>query len=189
MARIVLIIGGSRSGKSAYAQMQAEALPGPRAYVATCPVMDGEMAERVRKHRQARKGRGWETIEEPCDLAGALAGAAGFPVLLVDCLTLWVNNLFYAAEQQGRPFTEEEMAERARELIAAADAFSGTLFFVANELGMGIVPGEEPTRRFRDCAGRLNQCVAAAATRSSWSWPDCPWSSRDPERRQGIGGA
>jgi adenosylcobinamide kinase/adenosylcobinamide-phosphate guanylyltransferase len=97
------------------------------------------------------------------DLAGVIGRAGACRVLLVDCLTLWVNNLFYEAEQAGRIFTEVEMAERSRELLEACAAYPGTILFVANELGMGIVPDSEPSRRFRDCAGRLNQWVAAAA--------------------------
>ena len=114
MAKIILITGGSRSGKSAYAQRLAEALPGPRAYVATCPVIDTETAERVKLHREARSASSWETIEEPVDLAGAIGRAATYRVLLVDCLTLWVNNLLYEAER-GEVFTEEETADRCRE--------------------------------------------------------------------------
>jgi len=163
MAKMILITGGSRSGKSAYAQTLAEALPGPRAYVATCPVIDAEIAERVRKHREARGKAAWETIEETVDLAGVVGRAGGYRVLLVDCLTLWVNNLFYEADLAGSIFTEEMMAERSRKLIDACAAYPGTILFVANELGMGIVPDSEPARRFRDCAGRLNQLVAAAA--------------------------
>jgi adenosylcobinamide kinase/adenosylcobinamide-phosphate guanylyltransferase len=163
MKGIHLVTGGSRSGKSAYAQALAEALPGPRAYIATCPIIDAETAERVKRHRKARDVAAWETIEEPVDLAGAIGGAAAYRVLLVDCLTLWVNNLLYEAEQRGETFTEEAMAERSRELIAACRAFPGTVIFVTNELGMGIVPADEATRRFRDCAGRCNQLIAAAA--------------------------
>ncbi len=163
MAEIHLITGGSRSGKSGYAQTLAEALPGPRAYVATCPVIDAELALRVQKHQAARHQKDWETIEETVNLAGVVGRAGGYRLLLVDCLTLWVNNLFYEAEQANRVFTEEAMAERARELIAACRAYPGTILFVANELGMGIVPDSEPARRFRDCAGRLNQLIAAAA--------------------------
>jgi adenosylcobinamide kinase / adenosylcobinamide-phosphate guanylyltransferase len=163
MADIILITGGSRSGKSAYAQRLAESLPGPRAYLATCPVIDRETAERVKLHREARSASVWETIEEPVDLAGAIGRAAGYRVLLVDCLTLWVNNLLYEAERRREPFTEEATAVRCRELIAACRAFPGTVIFVTNELGMGIVPMDEATRRFRDCAGRMNQMIAAAA--------------------------
>ncbi|MEK7374489.1 MAG: bifunctional adenosylcobinamide kinase/adenosylcobinamide-phosphate guanylyltransferase [Thermodesulfobacteriota bacterium] len=163
MAEIILITGGSRSGKSAYAQKMAEALPGPRAYLATSPVIDGEMAERVRKHREARLASDWETIEETVDLAGAIRRAGSCRVFLVDCLTLWVNNLLYEAEKRRNVFTEEAMAGRCGELIDACGAFPGTVIFVTNELGMGIIPDNEPARRFRDCAGRCNQLIAAAA--------------------------
>jgi adenosylcobinamide kinase/adenosylcobinamide-phosphate guanylyltransferase len=104
-----------------------------------------------------------ETIEETLDLAGVIGRSGACRVLVVDCLTLWVNNLFYKAAQESRGFTEEEMTDRGRELIDACAAFPGTILFVANELGMGIVPDSEPARRFRDCAGRLNQMIAAAA--------------------------
>jgi adenosylcobinamide kinase / adenosylcobinamide-phosphate guanylyltransferase len=163
MAEIILITGGSRSGKSAYAQRTAESLPGPRAYVATCLVTDPEMAERVDRHRQARSAAQWETIEEPVDLAGAIRRAAAYRVLLVDCLTLWNNNLLAAAEERGERFTEEAMALHCREVLDACGSHPGAVIFVTNELGMGIVPENETARRFRDIAGRCNQLIAAAA--------------------------
>jgi adenosylcobinamide kinase/adenosylcobinamide-phosphate guanylyltransferase len=163
MAEIILITGGSRSGKSAFAEKKAEALPGPRAYIATCPPIDPEMEERIRKHREARRGKGWETIEETVDLAGAIRRAEGCRVLLVDCLTLWINNLLYEAEKRGEVFSEEAVIGRCRELTDACGGFDGTVIFVTNELGMGIVPDNETTRRFRDIAGRCNQEIAAAA--------------------------
>ncbi len=163
MAEIILVTGGSRSGKSAYAQKLAEALPGPRAYVATCPVIDPEMEIRVKKHREARSSADWVTIEETLDLAGAIGRAAAYRVILVDCLTLWVNNLLYEAGGRGAAFTEEEAAACGREVIDACGPLPGTVIFVTNELGMGIIPDNEPARRFRDCAGRMNQLIAAAA--------------------------
>ena len=163
MAVIHLITGGGRSGKSAWAQRLAESLPGPRAYVATAPATDEEMAERIRKHREARRAAAWETIEEGEDLAGAIRRAGASRVLLVDCLTLWANNLLYTARRGGESFTEETMAGRCRELLDACGAFPGTVVFVTNELGMGIVPDNEQARLFRDCAGRMNQMIAAAS--------------------------
>src|SRR4030042_1797429 len=107
MAEIHLITGGSRSGKSAYAQKLAESLPGPRVYVATCPVIAPGTAGGGRKDREARSAAAWETIEEGADLAGAVRQAGACRVLLVDCLTLWANNLLYAAPSKGEIFTEE----------------------------------------------------------------------------------
>lgn len=163
MAKIILITGGCRSGKSALAQKMAEALPGPRAYVATCPVIDAEMEVRIRKHREARRGKGWETIEETVDLAGVIRRAGAYRVLLVDCLTLWQNNLLYEAERRGEAFTMAEAAECGRDLIAACGMFPGTVIFVTNEVGMGIVPENGQARRFRDIVGHCNQQIAAAA--------------------------
>ena len=180
MARIILVTGGCRSGKSAHAQKLAESLPGAarRAYIATAPVIDEEMRTRVRKHQQARAAAagGWTTIEAPIELAEAIAAAGmpateqpsqawhpAFDVLLVDCLTLWVNNLMYRAEQAGGQITEDAAAEECEHVLAACRAHPGTVIFVTNEVGMGIVPDNAMARRFRDLVGRCNQLVAAAA--------------------------
>lgn len=122
MARIVLITGGSRSGKSAFAQQLAEAQSSTRTYLATCPVIDAEMAERIAKHRRARQDRSWETIEEETDLVGALGRGSDTGVILVDCLTLWINNLMYQAERQGQALREEDIARTAREVLNTARA-------------------------------------------------------------------
>ncbi len=163
MARVILVTGGSRSGKSAYALKLAEGLQGARAFIATAPITDSEMRERVRRHRQARRRRRWHTIEEPLDLAGAIRGARRFDVVLADCLTLWVNNLLYQAEQSGREIGEDDIAEASRELLGACASHKGTVVFVTNEVGMGIVPDNALARRFRDMVGRCNQAVAAGA--------------------------
>jgi len=114
VAKIIFITGGSRSGKSSYAQKQAEALPGPRAYLATCPVIDEEMAGRCKKHQQARSHAAWDTIEEERDVAGVVSADRVHRVILVDCLTLWVNNLIYEAGQNNRMMTEEDITEKCR---------------------------------------------------------------------------
>ena len=150
---ITLILGGARSGKSAH----AERLIGERGlYIATAEAGDDEMAERIRAHRE-RRGVGWETIEEPLDLAGALERHAGAdrPVL-VDCLTLWLSNLMGA----GRDVEAE-----TRRLIERFGAPPCPVVLVSNEVGLGLVPATPLGRAFRDHAGRLNQRVAAAADR------------------------
>ena len=165
MADVVLIVGGCRSGKSAYAQTLAESLPAPRVYVATCPIIDDEMRRRVEQHRAARRGRGWETIEEPLDLAGAIGRCADHGAVLVDCVTLWINNLLYAAEQSGGSLDEAAVVRHCGEALDAADACRGTAILVSNEVGMGIVPDSAETRLYRDLVGRANQAIAARAGR------------------------
>ncbi len=141
-----------------------ESLGGRRVYLATCPAMDDEeMRERIARHQRDRRDRGWETIEEATDLAGALARAGAFEVVLVDCVTLWVNNLMHEAEAGGGGFDEDAMERRCGEVLEACRARGGTVIFVTNEVGMGIVPENAPARRFRDLVGRCNQALAAGA--------------------------
>lgn len=163
MGKIALVTGGCRSGKSAYAQQIAESLPPRRLYVATCPVIDEEMRERIDVHRRAREGRGWETVEEQVDLARVLDGSHQHNVVLVDCITLWVNNLMYRAEREGGTMGEEQIAEACGRVLEAAEQCFGTVILVTNEVGMGIVPDNAQARRYRDLVGRANQVIAARA--------------------------
>lgn len=165
MAHIVLVTGGARSGKSAYAQELAESLGSTRCYVATCPVVDAEMARRIARHQEQRLGRDWQTVEETLDLANAVRRSSAYSVLLIDCLTLWISNLLLAREQAGAELSEDDVVQACRDVLAPAREHSGVIVLVTNEVGMGIVPENALARRYRDLVGRCNQVMAASADR------------------------
>ncbi|HTR12375.1 MAG TPA: bifunctional adenosylcobinamide kinase/adenosylcobinamide-phosphate guanylyltransferase [Roseiarcus sp.] len=152
-AKSVLVLGGARSGKSAYAERLAEATAAERVYCATAEAGDEEMAARIARHR-AERGAGWTTIEAPLALAEALAAEARpGRVLLVDCLTLWLSNLMLGGRD-----VEAEVGR----LAEAIGALNGPAIFVSNEVGLGIIPNTKLGRDFRDAQGRANRYVAAA---------------------------
>ena len=163
MAPVILITGGSRSGKSAFAQQMAEQIEGPRLFVATCPHTDPEMDERIRRHQQDRQGRGWQIAEEPLLLADQLNNCKPGTTVLIDCLTLWINNLMYEAGEHNQEIDEDQVARQAERLGQVAGAHQGTVIMVTNEVGSGIVPDNHMARLYRDLVGRCNQVVARTA--------------------------
>jgi adenosylcobinamide kinase / adenosylcobinamide-phosphate guanylyltransferase len=163
MADIILVTGGSRSGKSGYTQKRAEQLDGKKVFIATCPRVDTEMDERISRHVAERRESDWQTIEEEIDIAGVIKENHESDIILVDCLTLWVNNLLYLHHQKNRNFTEDELATICQEIIKVSSEHPGIIFFVTNEIGSGIVPENSVTRRYRDLVGRCNQNIAQNA--------------------------
>lgn len=150
----LLVLGGARSGKSAYAEARAESFTGRLFYIATAEPRDGEMDERIRLHRE-RRGPRWETREEPLALVELLRReAAADRFILVDCLTLWISNLMFAGSDVD--------AEAAR-LAQALPELAGEVCLVSNEVGQGIVPDNKLARDFRDHAGRAHQMIARTA--------------------------
>jgi adenosylcobinamide kinase/adenosylcobinamide-phosphate guanylyltransferase len=154
VAKITLVLGGARSGKSRYAEGLIAKLPPPWIYVATAESDDDEMGTRIAAHR-SRRGPNWHVVETPHGVAAALQKSGAMPVL-VDCLTLWLSNLMLAEID-----IEAETGHLERALAAAA----APVVLVANEVGLGIVPDHPLGRRFRDAQGLLNQRVAALADR------------------------
>lgn len=150
----VLVLGGARSGKSAFAERMAIECGLERHYVATGRAWDDEMKARIAHHRQNR-GEGWATHEEPLDLVGALKGLdRADSVILIDCLTLWVTNLM---------MEERDIAQEFAALAGHVEKAAARLILVSNEVGLGIVPENAMARAFRDHAGRVHQMVAASA--------------------------
>jgi adenosylcobinamide kinase/adenosylcobinamide-phosphate guanylyltransferase len=158
---LTLILGGASSGKSRLAQRLA-APAGRVSYVATAQAgHDAEMAARIERHRADRPGS-WRTIEEPLALAVAVERAANeADAILVDCLTLWLSNLFWEYRDTA-PLQMEDAARSELHRIAAA-ARQCHIILVSNELGCGTVPEATVTRGFRDAQGLLNQWAAEAA--------------------------
>lgn len=153
---ITLLVGGARSGKSSLAVRMGEAHVGAVVFVATAEPFDGDLRERVQRHRAERPP--WPTVEAPLHLAAAVEEADPSAMVIVDCLTVWVGSLFHH-----HPYEDQRAAEY-QQLIAALGARAAPTVVVSNEVGMGVHPESDLGRRYRDELGRLNQMVAALAT-------------------------
>lgn len=150
---IELILGGARSGKSKLAEQRAIDSGKELVYIATAQVLDAEMAARIARHQSIRADR-WLLVEEPLELAATLARyASDDRCLLVDCLTLWVSNLLH---EEG----DDRWTVQREQLLEVLPTLPGDLIMVSNEVGMGIVPLGELSRRFVDESGWLHQAVA-----------------------------
>jgi adenosylcobinamide kinase/adenosylcobinamide-phosphate guanylyltransferase len=150
-----LVLGGVRSGKSAFAQRAAERARGGRKpiLIATGQAFDDEMKARIARH-QSERGEAWETREAPLDLVNALGGLEPDAVVVVDCLTLWLSNHLLAGG---------DVARERQVLVEAVAACPARLWLVSNEVGWGVVPESVLGRVFRDEAGWLHQALAAVA--------------------------
>ena len=153
--KIVLVLGGARSGKSAYALKLAEMMFRNPLYVATAEAGDREMADRISSHKQSR-GPHWQCVEEPLDIASVIAAPPRCDGILVDCITLWVTNVLLKEK-------EKAFEKRRKEVIAALRRTRRPVIIVSNEVGLGIVPESRLGRKFRDLAGWFNQDLAAVA--------------------------
>ncbi|MDA9545788.1 adenosylcobinamide kinase/adenosylcobinamide-phosphate guanylyltransferase [Bradyrhizobium sp. USDA 3397] len=150
---VILITGGARSGKSTRAEARARSFPGQLVYIATAEALDGEMQERIAKHR-ARRGTDWIEREAPLDLVQALVETEGGGARLVDCLTLWLSNLLHS---------ERDWLREVTRLADVLPRLRSPVIMVTNEVGLGIVPDNALARSFRDAAGIMNQIIAGVA--------------------------
>lgn len=150
MNKLSIILGGARSGKSAFAEQLAAKYELPKTYIATAQALDGEMSARIAAHRVRRDN--WTTIEAPLDLVDALGQVPDGSVVLIDCLTLWLSN---------HMLLDREVD--VRRLLDTIETMPSPVICVSNEVGMGLVPDNALGRKFRDAQGVLNRRIAESA--------------------------
>lgn len=169
---ITLVLGGARSGKSRIAQELASASALPVVYIATATALDEEMATRIEHHQHNRPSE-WRLRECPLDLAAALQEETQQPqTILVDCLTLWLNNQLFE-------YPEQDFSVLFDALVNSLSANNANVIFVANEVGLGIIPLGEVSRKFVDEAGRLNQQLAQIADKVLFVAAGLPLALKD----------
>lgn len=156
---LTLVLGGQRSGKSAYGESLLGMVAGGRVYFATADKnpskKDGEMAARIAAH-QNRRGQGWDTVEEPIDIAGAFDRLDKSKPVLLDSLGMWVANMIAAGLNP---------AEKADEIAEMFLSHSAPVVVISEETGLGVIPDNALSRNFVDALGILNQSIAASADR------------------------
>jgi adenosylcobinamide kinase/adenosylcobinamide-phosphate guanylyltransferase len=168
--KIIFVLGGCRSGKSGYALETAQKFSGnkKKVFIATCIPHDDEMKLRVARHQQERS-RNWLTVEAPLHLPDAIVEAGNeADVLLVDCLTLWINNLMM------ENYDSEQVLDQVQSLARAVSSAICPLILVSNEVGTGIVPENELARLYRDLVGSTNQAVAECVDQVVWTVAGIP---------------
>lgn len=157
MGKIIFILGGARSGKSAYALNLAKEKSRKVLYVATAQAKDSEMRKRIARHMSARP-RHWKTIEEPLDLIKALQNRENkYEIIIIDCLTLYLSNLMHEG------FKSIAIVNIITDTARYLTTLKETVFLISNEVGLGIVPENKLAREFRDIAGTTNQIMAKQA--------------------------
>ena len=157
MGKIIFILGGARSGKSAYAIKMAKRAARKVAFIATCLPLDAEMKKRIQLHKVSRP-RHWQTFVQPGDVYSLLKRSGPqFSLLLIDCLTLLLSNLLSSG------LSDRVIEKKINQVLKLLKRLNTTAIIVANQVGCGIVPQNRLARRFRDLAGRVNQSVARVA--------------------------
>lgn len=153
LSNLTFILGAAASGKSKFAENLCETTGLNKIYVATAQAFDDEMVHKINRHL-AQRGDNWTTIEAPLDVAKALDTATSSDVVLLDCATLWLTNVILG---------DHDLDAQSALLLAALSRCAAPVVVVSNEVGMGIVPDNALSRKFRNAQGRLNQDIAARA--------------------------
>lgn len=156
----MLVLGGARSGKSSLALDLCNNMEGSRFFIATAQAFDDEMEDRIKRHQEER-GKGWTTIEEHLAITEKIMeNDNDDSIILVDCLTLWLSNLYMKYESEN-----DMIYEKIDELVGALSDIKGRAVLVSNEVGTGIVPENKLARLYRDAAGAMNRKIAEKADR------------------------
>jgi adenosylcobinamide kinase/adenosylcobinamide-phosphate guanylyltransferase len=156
--KIILILGGARSGKSTYAQELAEQYGNNVLFVATAAALDDEMRVRIEAHKKARP-QGWKTLEASCNIGTELKKQSGdFDVVLIDCITLLISNLL--GNGPDSPEIDRRVEKEIAQLVECTHLIDKTFIIVSNEVGLGLVPPNKAGRIYRDLLGKANQILA-----------------------------
>jgi adenosylcobinamide kinase/adenosylcobinamide-phosphate guanylyltransferase len=163
MGQLTLILGGARSGKSSYAEDRARESNKPVLFIATATAFDDEMRERIRNHKNSRPSD-WQTLEAPLNIAAALENKTWDGVIILDCITLLLNNILLPLPEDV-PFdvVMQKTKDEIDALIVAQKRVGGDWLVISNEVGLGLVPPYPLGRIYRDALGRANQMLAKAA--------------------------
>jgi adenosylcobinamide kinase/adenosylcobinamide-phosphate guanylyltransferase len=159
LPRRVLILGGARSGKSSFAESLAARRGSPVTVLATALPLDDDMGQRIAAHRASRPTE-WSTIEEPLEIAQALARIPSAETAVVDCITVWLGNMFH----QNR--LEADIMVEVDRFLSTMSQRRGSTLVVSNEVGLGVVPTTELGRTYRDVLGRVNRRLASDVDRA-----------------------
>jgi len=169
MGKITFILGGTRSGKSSYAQQLAQEKKAKCAFIATCRPQDNEMRARIRKHQKARP-KHWQTFESYEDISLLLKKiGAKFDIILIDCLTLLISNFMLDGHK------EHQIKKKIDNMTSVLNKIKAHSIIVSNEVGLGIVPENKLAREFRDIAGRANQNISKKADDVYFLVSGIPW--------------